>query len=137
MTIKTIGLLTFLTTTFLIVSCDRVANHELLVINKLSKSIKVKFIDTNLFSDSLKTFVINSGDSSIIKTQHTGILGEKEIPRDYHLKFDTFTMVAQFRVEVGNVVLKKNLGLSKEWTYDAVNTSLGVYRLQIDSTDIY
>jgi hypothetical protein len=121
---------------FLFSSCDRFANIHVQVINNLNKPISVCFIDNNHFVDTLQTKIIAPGDTDIIVTTHSGILGRNEIPRDHLLLTDTFGMFKNIQIKFENLLIKKDFLLSREWSYKGVNKDLGVYTLQIDSTDI-
>ncbi len=122
--------------TFLLSSCDRIANIQVLVINSLNKPITVIFVDDNLLTDTLQTKIIAPGDTGIIVTTHSGILGRNEIPRDHMLLADTFKMLKNIQIEFDSVLIKKDFRLSKEWNYKGVNKDLGVYTLEVDNTDI-
>jgi hypothetical protein len=126
----------FFVFTFLLSSCDRIANIQVHVINNLDKPITVLYIDGNHFTDSLETKIITPGDTDIIVTTHSGILGRNEIPRDHLLLTDTFGMFKNIQIKFENLLIKKDFRLSREWSYKGVNKDLGVYTLEIDSTDI-
>lgn len=121
--------------TFLLSSCDRIANIQVHVINSLNKPITVVFVDDNLLTDTLQTKIIAPGDTCIIVRTHSGILGRNEIPRDHLLLADTFKMFKNIQIEFDSVLVKKDFRLSKEWNYKGVNKDLGVYTLEVDNTD--
>ena len=93
------------------------------------------FVDNDHFIDTLQKVVIISGDTAVILKTHSGILGRYEIPHDVFLSSDTFLMIKKIQIALDTVVLKKDFRLSKEWTYSGVNKDLGVYELNVDSTD--
>ncbi len=132
---KIVRQITLVVLTLLFASCDRFAKIHVQVINSLSKPINIKYIDNLHLNDTLHTVVVNSGDTIVVIRTISGILGRDEIPDDVCLKTDTFAMFQKFQISLDNIVFKKDFRLSKEWTYIGVDKNLGIYRLEIDSTN--
>jgi len=128
--------LIYLVITILLISCDRVAKIKVGIINTTNKQISVNYINRDLIKDTVQNVKVNSGDTAIILTTVSEVLGRNEMPRNILLGSDTFVLLKNIQVYIDSIPINKDFGLTKMWTYQVVNKNLGIYYLKIDSLAI-
>ena len=115
----------------LMTSCDRTGHYQFQIKNETNEMISVRFQDIE--NDSVKNIIIKTGDSAIVLTKRTGILGKYEKPTREFEGNDMIEYFKSLQIKVGTEIINNDFSIAKYWSYKAENEKVGKYNLDISN----